>query len=96
MSLHKPITPLIGNTKTPRARIFKLLRRSGIDSKEYIPAAYVAWRAGTTTLFLIRSWPPIDCFKIPVLCRNLRGLLLVSSSKQRWEGSPISPAIWGR
>ncbi len=57
MSLHKPITPLIGNTNAPRARIFKLLR-SGIDSKESIPAAYVAWRAGTTTVFPVGSWPP--------------------------------------
>jgi hypothetical protein len=27
--------------------------------------AYVAWRAGTTTLFLLDSWPPIDYLKIP-------------------------------
>ncbi len=33
-----------------RARIFQLLRSSGIDSKESIPPAYVAWRAGVTTL----------------------------------------------
>jgi hypothetical protein len=32
---------------------FKLLRSPGIDSKESIPAAYVAWRAGTTTQFLL-------------------------------------------
>ncbi len=38
--------------------IFKLLRSLGIDSKESIPPAYVAWRAGTTTLFLLGSWPP--------------------------------------
>ncbi len=53
------------NTKI-RARIFKLLRSSRIDSKESIPPAYVAWRVGTTTLFL-RSVPNphIDCLKIP-------------------------------
>ncbi len=33
------------------ARIFKLLRRSRIDSKKPIPPGCVAWRAGTTTLF---------------------------------------------
>ncbi len=33
-----------------RSRIFTRLR---IDSKESIPPAYVAWRAGTTTLFLL-------------------------------------------
>ncbi len=40
-----------------RARIFKLLRRLGIDSKELIPQAYVAWRAGTITIFLLGSEP---------------------------------------
>jgi hypothetical protein len=38
-----------------RAGIFKLLRSPGIDSKESIPPGYVAWRAGTTTLFLLGS-----------------------------------------
>jgi hypothetical protein len=38
-----------------RLRIFKLLR---IDSKEPIPPGCVAWRAGTTTLFLLGSQPP--------------------------------------
>jgi hypothetical protein len=31
-----------------RARICKHLRSAGIDSKESIPPAYVAWWAGTT------------------------------------------------
>jgi hypothetical protein len=35
-----------------KARIFKRLWSPGIDSKELIPPAYVAWRAGTITLFL--------------------------------------------
>ncbi len=35
--------------------IFKLWRSLGIDSKDSIPPAYVAWRAGTTTLFLFGS-----------------------------------------
>jgi hypothetical protein len=38
-----------------RARIFKRLWRPGIASKEWIPPAYVAWRAGTITLFLLGS-----------------------------------------
>jgi hypothetical protein len=38
-----------------RARIFKLLRSPRIDSKEPIPPGCVAWRAGTTTLFLLGS-----------------------------------------
>jgi hypothetical protein len=37
------------------ARIFKCLWGPGIDSKELIPSAYVAWRAGTITLFLLGS-----------------------------------------
>jgi hypothetical protein len=36
-------------------RYFKLLRSPGIDSKDSIPPAYVAWRAGATTLFLLGS-----------------------------------------
>jgi hypothetical protein len=36
-----------------RARTFKCLWGPGIDSKEWIPPVYVAWRAGTITLFLI-------------------------------------------
>jgi hypothetical protein len=35
--------------------IFKLSRSPGINSKESIPPAFVAWRAGTTTLFLLGS-----------------------------------------
>jgi hypothetical protein len=46
-----------------RARIFKRLWSPGIDSKEWIPSAYVAWRAGTITLYS----SPIDCLKIPAL-----------------------------
>jgi hypothetical protein len=43
-----------GNTET-RARIFKRLWSPGINSKEWIPPAYVAWRAGRITLFLLGS-----------------------------------------
>ncbi len=49
-------------------RIFKLLRSPWIDSKESIPPAYVAWRAGTTTLFLPGVPGPIDCSTIPAQC----------------------------
>jgi hypothetical protein len=37
--------------------IFKHLRSPQIDSEELIPPSYVAWQAGTTTLFLIGSSP---------------------------------------
>jgi hypothetical protein len=35
------------------ARTFKCLWGPGIDAKEWIPPAYVVWRAGTKTLFLL-------------------------------------------
>jgi hypothetical protein len=35
--------------------IFKLLSSPGITSKELIPSSYVAWRPGTTTLYLLGS-----------------------------------------
>ncbi len=37
--------------------IFKLLWSPEIDSDESIAPTYVAWRAGTRTLFLLGSWP---------------------------------------
>jgi hypothetical protein len=32
-----------------------------MDSKESIPPAYVAWRTGTTALFLLGFLSPLDC-----------------------------------
>ncbi len=43
--------------KICRARIFRRVWGPGIDPKEWIPPAYVAWRAGTITLFLLGSLP---------------------------------------
>jgi hypothetical protein len=40
------------------ARTFKCLWGLGIDSKEWIPPAYVAWRDGTKTIFLLGALPP--------------------------------------
>jgi hypothetical protein len=48
-----------------RARIYKLLRSPEIDSKESIPPAYVAWRVGTTTVFLLSFLASIGCSKVP-------------------------------
>ncbi len=50
--------------KTSRDGIFKHWRSPGIDSEQLISPAYVAWRAGTTTLFLIGFSAPKDCSKI--------------------------------
>ncbi len=36
-----------------------------IDAEERILSDFVAWRSGTTTLFLFGFSPPIDCLKIP-------------------------------
>ncbi len=46
-----------------RGSIFKHFRSHGINSKESILLAYVAWRASTTTLFLLGSQPPNTLFK---------------------------------
>ncbi len=43
----------IDGAKTFWAGIFERVWGPGIDSKEWIPPAYVAWRAGTITLFLL-------------------------------------------
>jgi hypothetical protein len=49
-----PPPPLQGQGDV-RNRIFKLFRGPGIESKESVPPAYAAGRAGTTTVFLIGS-----------------------------------------
>jgi hypothetical protein len=49
---------------TCRARIFKLLWSPGIDSKEPIPPACVAWRARCHNPIPTRFLAPIDCLKI--------------------------------
>jgi hypothetical protein len=56
------------------ARIFKLLRSPGTDSKESIPPAYVAWQADTTTLFLLYTIPTqseMVIFGSPVQLKSL-------------------------
>jgi hypothetical protein len=44
-----------GMMKVFTSGIFKPLWRPGIDAKASIPPAYVAWRAGTITLFLLSA-----------------------------------------
>ena len=46
---HRVVVP----ARVARAGIFKTLWSPGIDAKASIPPAYVAWRAGTITLFLL-------------------------------------------
>ncbi len=48
-----------------RARILKLLRSPGIDSKASIPPAYVAWRASTRSPIPTRFLATVDCLKLP-------------------------------
>jgi hypothetical protein len=45
----------------------KRLRSPGINSKESIPAAYVAWRAGTATLFVVSARQPTLAVEIDSL-----------------------------
>jgi hypothetical protein len=47
----------------PWARTFKCLWGPGIDFKEWIPPAYVAWRDGTKTLFLLGAYSLHRLFK---------------------------------
>ncbi len=55
--LRKPTT---GGFLFPNLEIVTVYRRSEhTEAKQKsIPPAYVAWRAGTRTLFLLGSWPP--------------------------------------
>ncbi len=39
----------------PRARICKLLRSQEIDSKEFIPPVYVAWRTGMSNKVVVQD-----------------------------------------
>jgi hypothetical protein len=50
--------------KRTEAVFLKLLWSPGIDSKELIPPAYVAWRADTPTLLLFGCWPPWIVLKL--------------------------------
>jgi hypothetical protein len=71
-----PLTEVGGkHTREVRARIFKLFVSQRIDSIESILPAYVAWRAGTTTLFLVlsRFLAPIDCLKFQHCVHTLTG-----------------------
>jgi hypothetical protein len=47
------VTPPAPTSFYSRAGIFKPLWSPGIDTKASNPPAYVAWRAGTITLFLL-------------------------------------------
>ncbi len=58
---------------------FKRLWSSGIDSKEWIPPAYVARQAGTITLLLA----PIDRFKIPALYQHTLCEVWLERGEQR-------------
>ncbi len=48
-------TAIVPWVKVSRGGIFKLVRSAGIDYKESTTPAYVAGRAGTTTIFLQSS-----------------------------------------
>jgi hypothetical protein len=88
-----------------RARSFKRFWSLGIDSKYWIPPAYVAWRAGTITLFLLR-YSPHRLFKNSVsdgICSSELILGLLVSLKIRGSeyqalssvvgiGSPPAPS----
>ncbi len=64
------IVPDFGIDRECWARIFKHLWSSWIDSKELIPPAYVAWRAGNDNPIPTRFLAPIYCLKIRALCEG--------------------------
>ncbi len=61
----------------------KLLRSPGIDSKESISSAYEAWRAGTTTLFLLGPQPPQIVLKLQHRLHRLLKRLQIRSLGSR-------------
>jgi hypothetical protein len=65
-----------------RARICKRLRRPGIDSKESIPPAYVACRAGTSKRGCRTGRP--GCESIPGLLKIRAPYRLIVESVQQW------------
>ncbi len=74
-----------------RARIFNFLGSPRMGSKESIPPAYLAWRAGTTTLFLLCSYIRHRLFINFQLRRQQTGLISVISF---WLGPhPPSPSL---
>ncbi len=56
------IAPPLHFTLVHRARICKRLRSPGIDSKESIPPAYVAWRADTSNRVVVPACQAINRF----------------------------------
>ncbi len=77
-------------THDHEARIFKLFWSPGIDSKEWIPPAYVAWRAGTI-IFSYSVPSHIDCLKIPAQRSQNR----LEGGDERGEGChAMMPPLW--
>ncbi len=68
-----------------RDRICKRLRSPGINSKEAIPPAYVAWRAGTTNRIIVRGPPRYRLAElIPGLLKRLWPHRLAESIPSNW------------
>jgi hypothetical protein len=81
----------------PRARICKPFRSPGIDSKESIPPAYVAWRARTSNRVVVPARQAgnrflgslkgykiraLDCCRIALAARRTVGFLTTVFHKQ--------------
>jgi hypothetical protein len=70
-----PRIVIINLYKEPWARVCKRFRSPGIGSKESIPPAYVAWRAGKTNRVTVpaRQAGGIDSLEsIPALLKRLQ------------------------
>ncbi len=69
------------------ARIFKLVRGPGLETKKSIPPAYVDWRAGTITLFL---------YSVPSLYRLFKNssTVLLHRTHARDLFTPQDTLLW--
>jgi hypothetical protein len=68
-----------------RARICKRFRSPGIDSKESIPPAYVAWRAGTSNRIIVPAHQARNRFM-----SSLKGLQIRAQfSRKKNRGLPF-------
>jgi hypothetical protein len=64
---------------------------TGIYFKVSIPPAYIAWKAGTTTLFLLGSQPPF-CSKIQAWGTEVSAGIWQGhySATKKWNAHPVS------
>ncbi len=87
---------------TPESEFFNFKGAQESIPRDSIPPAYVAGRAGTTTLFLTRFLAPIDCIKIPAQAtwaggidslESIPGLLKSLKIRALYASAPLPPLL---